>query len=215
LGCRWIPEYERFWRIFVPDENINIFTTVPGNHDLGLGDGISTSKLERYKHYFTNGTYTSQLFQTCNFQLLMLDTPSLLNTQIPEISSSANEFLDFVSGFRLGRNQARLLFTHIPLYRPPETDCGKQRESKYKSIRVGGGYQYQNVLEEDLTTRIFDSLWPVSGVFSGDDHDSCVVDHQLEGRREEIPEYTVKSFSWAMVPIPSSISPHPCKSSSN
>jgi len=92
----------------------------------------------------------------------------------------------------------RLLFTHIPLWRSPDTDCGDRREAK-GGLREGGGYQYQNMLDLPLTTRILDLVWPIQGAFSGDDHDYCEAVHTIEGRRESFVEYTVKSFSWAMV----------------
>jgi ethanolamine phosphate phosphodiesterase len=136
------------------------------------------------------------MFDICNFDLVLLDTSSLLNTVSPEIYEPPSNFLNEVSNSRTP--YVRLLFSHIPLYRPPDTYCGPYRESSL-SIRVGAGYQYQNTLDVDLTSRILDSIWPVMGVFSGDDHDSCVINHVLEGRNEEVPEYTVKSFSWAMV----------------
>jgi len=66
-------------------------------------------------------------------------------------------------------------------------------------LREGGGYQYQNMLDLPLTTRILDLVWPIQGAFSGDDHDYCEAVHTIEGRRESFVEYTVKSFSWAMV----------------
>jgi hypothetical protein len=74
-------------------------------------------------------------------------------------------------------------------------------------LREGGGFQYQNMLDLGLTTRILDLVWPVNAVFSGDDHDYCECLHEVEGRRETFTEYTVKSFSWAMVFNP--LSPPP------
>lgn len=139
---------------------------------------------------------SSQILDLCNFEIVLLDTPSLLNTVSPEVYEPPSELLEQISDSPVP--YARLLFSHIPLYRPPETNCGADRESS-RPIELAAGYQYQNALDFDLTTRIFDSLWPVSAVFSGDDHDSCLVQHVLEGRREKVPEYTIKSFSWAMV----------------
>jgi ethanolamine phosphate phosphodiesterase len=82
-------------------------------------------------------------------------------------------------------------------------DCGAKREAK-GGLKEGGGFQYQNMLDLALTTRILDLVWPVNAVFSGDDHDYCECLHEVEGRRETFTEYTVKSFSWAMVSNPRS-----------
>ena len=87
------------------------------------------------------------------------------------------------------------MLTHIPLYRAEGTSCGPLRESQ-NAIRVGKGYQYQNVLTPDLSRNVVDVIRPLV-VFSGDDHDYCFVQHNYGGMR--IPEHTVKSFSWAMV----------------
>jgi ethanolamine phosphate phosphodiesterase len=185
--------------VFPAFEGTRMITTVPGNHDIGLGDGISLPRLNRFKDYFTDENTTSQIFETCGFQLILLDTPSLLNTQTPEIHDPPAQFLDTIPDPR--PDLPRILFTHIPLYRPADTPCGAYRESP-RPIFYGAGYQYQNTLPPALSTRILDALWPVSAVFTGDDHDYCVVEHEMEGRRESVPEYTVKSFSMAMVPAP-------------
>lgn len=196
---RWFPEFERFWKVFPRTEGVRIVTTLPGNHDIGLGDGIQQDRLTRFKSFFTDEFSTSQTLEICNFELILLDTPSLLNKASPEILDPPTVFLDNITGVRPA--WSRLLFTHIPMYRPPDTECGPLRESS-QPIRIGGGYQYQNILSEDLSMRIFDVLWPVSGVFSGDDHDYCLAEHEVEGRRELVPEYTLKSFNWAMVCFP-------------
>ena len=185
--------------MFPPFEGTRMITTIPGNHDIGLGDGITLPRVDRFNHHFTDNNSTSQIFETCGFQLILLDTPSMLNSQNPEIYDPPSHFLDTMPDPK--SDVARILFTHIPLYRPPETPCGTFRESS-RPIFYGGGYQYQNTLPQDISTRILEALWPVSAVFTGDDHDYCLVNHEMEGRRETIPEYTVKSFSMAMVSLP-------------
>jgi len=173
-----------------------VIPTVPGNHDIGVADGIRADRLNRFKTHFTDRNSTSQRLEICGFDVLLLDSPSLLNTAAADVYEPTSQFLDNVTELRPG--QGRLLFTHIPLYRPPDTNCGPDRES-WIPIHAGGGHQYQNMLTAQISTRILDTLWPVQGVFSGDDHDSCVINHELEGTRDLVPEYTVKSFSWAMV----------------
>ena len=192
---RWFPEYERFWKVFPRVNGVKVVTTIPGNHDIGLGNGIHPDKLSRFNTYFGENS-TSRIITVCNFQIVMLDTLPLLNTENPEVFEPAFSFLDSISN--IPQPYGRLLFSHIPLYRPPDTPCGSLRESS-QPIRMGAGYQYQNTLDAELTTRIFDTIWPVSGVFSGNDHDYCAIQHNLEGRREKVVECTVKSFS-ATVP---------------
>jgi ethanolamine phosphate phosphodiesterase len=90
-----------------------------------------------------------------------------------------------------------ILLTHVPLYRPPGTDCGSQRERGH-AIPVQAGYQYQNVLTPLISKHIISKLGvdDAKQVYSGDDHDYCEVEHgEFTGRIKEI---TVKSISLAM-----------------
>lgn len=105
-----------------------------------------------------------------------------------------------------------VLLSHVPLFRKPDTDCGKLRE-KGKAITVARGYQYQNVLTptlSNLITKKVSKAGDIEHIFSGDDHDYCELTHRFNvGRWNEeenkeqvvlktIREITVKSFSWAM-----------------
>nr|POE48339.1 uncharacterized protein CFP56_73906 [Quercus suber] len=108
-------------------------------------------------------------------------------------------------------SQARLpiiFLTHVPLYRDPDTDCGRLRE-RGNAIPFAAGYQYQNVLTKDLTKSLvgrISSAGKIAHVFSGDDHDYCELNHRynvdVAGSRStvlrNVREITVKSFSWAM-----------------
>ncbi|EYE90688.1 putative manganese ion homeostasis (Fr) [Aspergillus ruber CBS 135680] len=103
-----------------------------------------------------------------------------------------------------------ILLTHVPLYRKAATPCGPYREhyppsssdeelqeDEQNSLKIGGGYQYQNVLTQtisnDLVSKVGSNL---VHVYSGDDHDYCEVVHrEFSGSPKEI---TVKSLSWAM-----------------
>lgn len=101
-----------------------------------------------------------------------------------------------------------ILLTHVPLYRKPATPCGPLREryppsspdleeDEPNSLRIAGGYQYQNVLTPTISTELVSKAGPnVVQVYSGDDHDYCEVSHrEFNGSPNEI---TVKSLSWAM-----------------
>ncbi|KAJ5900025.1 Manganese ion homeostasis (Fr) [Penicillium taxi] len=101
-----------------------------------------------------------------------------------------------------------ILLTHIPLYRNPATPCGPLREryppsspdldeDEPNSLKIAGGYQYQNVLTSAISADLVSKVGPnLVQVYSGDDHDYCEVVHrEFNGSPREI---TVKSFSWAM-----------------
>ena len=111
-----------------------------------------------------------------------------------------------------------ILLTHVPLYRPPGTPCGPMREhwpptkppkgqkepvipDDRNAISVSRGYQYQNVLSEEDSIRVVESIGHVVHAFSGDDHDYCELKH--DEKQAHVPEITVKSISMAMgVPTP-------------
>ena len=109
-----------------------------------------------------------------------------------------------------------ILLTHVPLYRAPGTPCGPLRErwppsrssddpekavqsDDANAISVSQGYQYQNVLQPDVSKQLIEMVGNVQYVFSGDDHDYCEVVHKdYTHQGEGIREITVKSMSWAM-----------------
>ncbi|PNP80025.1 hypothetical protein FNYG_06735 [Fusarium nygamai] len=111
-----------------------------------------------------------------------------------------------------------ILLTHVPLYRAPGTPCGPQREhwppakppkgqkepvfpDHRNALSVVGGYQYQNVLNEEDSVKLVKKVGNIKHVFSGDDHDYCEVVHS--DAKENVREITVKSMSMAMgVPTP-------------
>jgi hypothetical protein len=103
-----------------------------------------------------------------------------------------------------------ILLTHVPLYRKPATPCGPLREryppsstdplpeeDDRNSIKIQGGYQYQNVLTPAISKELVSKIGPeLVHVYSGDDHDYCeVTHHEYSSSPKEI---TVKSLSWAM-----------------
>jgi hypothetical protein len=108
-----------------------------------------------------------------------------------------------------------ILLTHVPLYRAPGTPCGPLREhwpptappagqpplehDDRNAIAVRGGYQYQNVLNRELTADIAEKVGDIRYAFSGDDHDYCELVHKAYASAGGgIREITVKSISWAM-----------------
>ncbi|KUI54727.1 Cell division control protein 1 [Cytospora mali] len=107
-----------------------------------------------------------------------------------------------------------ILLTHVPLYRPPGTQCGPLREhwppadptdplarDDRNAISVSKGYQYQNVLNEGDSIDLVSKIGNLAHAFSGDDHDYCELTH--DENQASVKEITVKSISMAMgVPTP-------------
>lgn len=94
----------------------------------------------------------------------------------------------------------RILLTHIPLYRPEGTSCGRSREHS-RPIHQGAGRNYQNEVDSRASQYLLRTVRP-SLIYSGDDHDYCVVRHEgvsspLDGVTP-VTETTVKAFSMAM-----------------
>lgn len=109
-----------------------------------------------------------------------------------------------------------ILLTHVPLYRAPGTPCGPLREhwppsppppgqttplehDERNAISVSGGYQYQNVMNKEISADIASKIGDIRYAFSGDDHDYCALVHRgYPSAGGGIRETTVKSISWAM-----------------
>ncbi|KAL7268138.1 hypothetical protein RUND412_009250 [Rhizina undulata] len=212
----WLKEAFRFEKIFPALEGRRTIRTLPGNHDLGIGNGIRESVAERFRTYFGE---TSRILKVGNHSFVLLDTVSLSNDQNPRIYNKPQEFLASLPQLlnppathlfphkiidvhapppkpepQNGNTAPTILLTHVPLYRAPSTPCGPLRESQ-NPIPIRAGYQYQNVLTSALSNEILEAT-NAKFVFSGDDHDFCEVEHMnTPGGAREI---TVKSFSWTM-----------------
>ena len=277
----WLKEYARFGKIFLekwttrqPADNPSrqrgkIIASLPGNHDLGIGNGISLSVRSRFETFFGKG---NRIDVVGNHTFVSIDSVSLSakgqsqsdNTRhVPgqppnqEIWEEADDFLSHISErkattlsrelrTRAGQLENPLqnhtvldiddpavrdvaqstpsdalelptiLLTHVPLYRSPGTPCGPLRErwppstnpddsaeplatDERNAISVTAGYQYQNVLQPDLSKELIEKVGHVQHVFSGDDHDYCeIVHHGYTSKGGGVREITVKSMSWAM-----------------
>jgi hypothetical protein len=79
---------------------------------------------------------------------------------IDEVATSPHSALTFVRGLASEESPLpRLLFSHIPLWRPPGTVCGAVRESA-RPIRQGRGLNYQNLLDEDTSKWLLEQIAP-------------------------------------------------------
>lgn len=131
-----------------------------------------------------------------------IEAENLAKAELPHSKDDVTEF-------------PTILLTHVPLFRAPGTPCGPLREhwpptppsagrpplekDDRNAISVSGGYQYQNVLNKEITTDIANKIGDIRYAFSGDDHDYCEVLHRsYASGGGGIREITVKSTSWAM-----------------
>jgi hypothetical protein len=137
------------------------------------------------------------------FQHREIESADLARATLPHANDDVTEF-------------PTILLTHVPLYRAPGTPCGPLREhwpptpppkgqttpldrDDRNAISVSGGYQYQNVLNREITTDIANKLGDIAYAFSGDDHDYCELTHRsYASAGAGIREITVKSISLAM-----------------
>ncbi|CAG8517056.1 13541_t:CDS:2 [Funneliformis mosseae] len=170
--------------IFDPDAIIFL----AGNHDIGFGDHVIPEAFYRFRKEFGPLSYMTNIG---NHSFIALDTITLSGSN-ETLKKDAKELIQRLENDTTN-SLPRILLTHVPLYRPPNTDCGTLRQqSRY--IKQGAGYQYQNLIVESLTNYILNNIKPML-IFSGDDHDYCEILHdELDG----IPEITVNSFSFAM-----------------
>ena len=94
----------------------------------------------------------------------------------------------------------RILFSHIPLWRPPNSACNLASAQHSVTRETGGAIDqgvdqyatYQNLVSQPVTDWLLDSVRPTL-VFSGDNHDHCEVEHAHRGGMAT--ELTLKAFS--------------------
>ncbi|CAI2163788.1 3507_t:CDS:2 [Funneliformis geosporum] len=175
--------------LFLPEKPLktSIFY-LAGNHDIGFGDHVIPEAFYRFRKEFGPLSYMTNIG---NHSFIALDTITLSGSN-DTLKKDAKELIQRLENDTTN-SLPRILLTHVPLYRPPNTDCGTLRQqSRY--IKQGAGYQYQNLILESLTNYILNKIKPML-IFSGDDHDFCEILHdEIDG----IPEITVNSFSFAM-----------------
>ncbi|KAG1855740.1 Metallo-dependent phosphatase-like protein [Suillus subalutaceus] len=198
----------RFFDIFkLRDLSMPTFF-LPGNHDLGLGEEVSFS-LEARTRYTSNFGPWNHKTTIGNHTVLFIDAVALVEEDVVRADRGysydnwpavAGGSVDFVKRFAAHEHASPVvLFTHIPLARPLDADCGPLRERG--TIRQGHGLGYQNTLSNEASQFLLRLLGP-SLILSGDDHDYCEYSHPLPfpsaSGSTAAREITVKSFSMAM-----------------
>lgn len=198
----------RFFDIFkLRDLSMPTFF-LPGNHDIGLGEDVSFSLEAATRYASTFGPWNHKT-TIGNHTVMFIDAVALVEEDVDRAARGysydnwpavAGGSVDFVKRYAArGHASPIVLFTHIPLARPLDADCGPLRERG--TIRQGHGFGYQNTLSNEASQFLLRSLGP-SLIFSGDDHDYCEYSHPLPfssaSGSTAVREITVKSFSMAM-----------------
>lgn len=190
----YMREVSRFRSIFRDYNGIgkdSIITSLPGNHDVGWKNGVKLSSVKRFESNFG----APKPYEIFNTLFVPLDVLSLANTENQDIYSKPRKMLEEIEA--LSKDKPRVLLTHVPLMRPKEASCGPLREvDKFPFVE---GYQFQTVLDGDLSDEILEKVKP-DLVFLGDDHDYCFITHTYKEGDEivSVNEITVKSMSMTM-----------------
>ncbi|PLW10289.1 hypothetical protein PCASD_24895 [Puccinia coronata f. sp. avenae] len=211
----------RFFHTFPIPPNISNSTTLNhsprliylvGNHDVGLYPSTSRERSQQARQRFINTWPPGALnghIEWGNHTAIWIDALSLIEEYKRkaagllaegEPEGEVTQFIKQLSGADM--LLPKILFTHVPLWRPEGTSCGPLRESK-REIHQGLGFNYQNEIPEEPSKMILEKIQP-SLIFSGDDHDYCEVVHTLPSTSLANPsplsihEISVKSFSMGM-----------------
>ena len=154
-----------------------------GNHDIGFGNGAKLSLRNRFQSYFGNTSYV--LETNHGYSFVVVDTISLSSDD----PLMRDPVLDFLNG--PFPSTPLILMTHVPLYRTKEVSCGPNRQKLNTIIPDERGYQYQNLINQELSELILSKVNP-KAIYSGDDHDYCEITHH-----PATTEITVPTFSMA------------------
>lgn len=191
----WYVEYARFNSIYTKKPNRKTIMTLPGNHDIGFGETVNVTALERFKTFFGP---TSSIHELGNHTIVLLDTISLSDYSNEQVTKDPRQILESLASYE-STDPPRILLGHVPLYRFPDSQkCGPLREST-KKFPIMKGLQYQTVIDYELSQEILSKIRPQI-VFSGDDHDYCHITHpyKYQGQDRTAEEITVKSCSMNM-----------------
>ncbi|KAG0368238.1 hypothetical protein BGZ54_002374 [Gamsiella multidivaricata] len=174
-------------RAAMRSEGRSVRLYVAGNHDVGFGDTLVRRAMKRYKKEFGSVNYE---IDVGNHSFIIMDTLSF-SSNITFIREESRAFVSRIG--REGSILPRMLFTHVPLFRPDTTFCGEARESD-QPILSRNGEQFQNMVNASLSRAILGRV-QADMVFSGDSHGWCEITHLVYGKLT--PEVTVPTFSFA------------------
>jgi ethanolamine phosphate phosphodiesterase len=112
-----------------------------GNHDIGFGKTLRKHAYNRFEHTFGP---PNKVFVIDNTRIAIVDSISLLAEPdtLPH-KKAANFVADQMNFTSDPLTPYRVLFTHVPLFRPDGSGCGKRRYNP--DLHQGMGYQYQSM----------------------------------------------------------------------
>ena len=167
-------EFERFEWIFKSSKKVKKFY-LSGNHDLGYDIDIDhqLGLSKRFIQYFNKLNFR-EIVDGIEFVFISATTIEP-NTAHPDLIYETKSFIENYSRPSEFTNIPKVLFHHVPLWRPPGTDCGKLR-TRNKAITDRVGHSYRNMLSNETSSMILSNIKPFL-TFSGDDHDQCKVRH--------------------------------------
>jgi hypothetical protein len=97
-----------------------------------------------YQRYLSTFGSLNTLTMIANHSIIAMDTIGLSGKPTSVAYKSATEFLTSLNSETLSDPSRRILLSHVPLYRPPNSDCGSRRRAKPLVNQYG--YQYQSNL---------------------------------------------------------------------
>jgi hypothetical protein len=135
-------ELNRFLKIFQVKRDDVLILGVAGNHDIGFGHTIVPHAYQRYLNTFGK---LNTLTQIANHSIFAVDTIGLSGKPTSVAFQAATEFLDNLDESNLHDPSRRILLSHVPLYRPKDSDCGPRRH--FGPLVNRAGYQYQSIFD--------------------------------------------------------------------
>lgn len=195
----WMVEYKRFNSLFYQRSTNTPVYRMAGNHDIGIGNTVVPAAFTRFLKHMGP---TNQIINFTSHQVILLDTLTL-ESDDPKVNQSSRLLVEQLRQQQQPISKPRILFTHVPMWRPPQTDCGPRRQTGHSYLPNRTGYQFRDQLFQNTTQYLLDAIKPVA-IFSGDDHDTCTVSHRILGTDKLAIEYTIGAFGWASgVPVAS------------
>ncbi|XP_058743802.1 uncharacterized protein C630.12 [Vicia villosa] len=197
----WEESFNRFKHIFglnaqgkYKDKQVYF---ISGNHDIGY-ESLHYEKpkvIRRYEETFGIRNYK---FTVGKLDFIAVDAQTLDGHPEKHLISQVWEFVKNISVDNAIR--PRVLLTHIPLYRPDDTDCGPDRSSPIINQRINIAWYdksnniiYQNYVSEKSSKHLLDTIKP-KFILSGHDHDQCTITHQ--SKTGPVKEHTLGTISW-------------------
>jgi len=178
-----------------------VLSFLAGNHDVGFQIENVAALTKRYERSFGP---INQRVKIGHFELVMVSTASLEMKSWDERSyERTTQFLQSMKEANPSAGlRPRILITHVPLWRPQSATCGPLRHNSLQ-IPNSRGYSYKCLVREDITRTIINDVKPIY-IFSGDDHDHCIVLHSSvepttsffeHGSREAFHQWNTTFFS--------------------